>query len=132
MAITIGRTWKLFAHRYERDGKVTYQHVGEQWWVEIHHIDRPVVAILVEEIIGDPFEPSVTHYGWEALSRPRPGDEDDPRNPLTVQLRASSDPSDPSRALMLLNVCFPAGIETEIQNGAGKLLALRITERPAE
>ena len=57
----VGRTWKLWAHRYE-SGKLW--NIGARRWVEIHQLTHPIVAVLVEEILGDPYAAEVTHYGW--------------------------------------------------------------------
>ena len=118
--IAIGRTWELWAHRDGNGGKL--RHVGARAWVEIHRLPQPIVAVLVEEILGDPYASDVTHYAWEDLERPRD-------KPSMVQIRATSDPANPTRALMLLDMCFPGGLRGAIDAGRGKLLALRITER---
>ena len=116
----IGRTWKLWAHRYA-SGK--HWHVGGRKWVEIHRLDHPIVAVLVEEILGDPYADEVTHYGWQyALgSRYRHGDV-----PTMIQVRTGSDPK---RARMFLDMCFPYGLDAETAKGDGAVVAMRITER---
>ena len=96
--------------------------VGVQRWVEIHLLDHPIVPVLVEEILGDPYAPEVTHYAWEDRARPRD-------RPAMVQIRAGTDPS---RAMMFLNMCFACGIQAAVAAGQGKVLALRITERAEE
>ena len=82
-AITVGRTWQLWAHRYE-SGK--FHNVGKRRWVELHLLDRPVVPVLAEEVLGDRLDPAVTHYGWQDAEerRHRAGDE-----PTVVQVRAA-------------------------------------------
>lgn len=118
--MSTGRTWKLWAHRYE-SGKLL--HIGQRRWVEIHQLSCPIVPVLAEEVLGDPYAPEVTHYGWQYVegSLFRHGDA-----PTMIQIRASSDPE---RAMGLLNICFPGGIEGALAKGDGSVVALRITER---
>ena len=121
--IQVGRTWKLWAHRYE-SGELW--HVGQRKWVELHQLDHPLVSVLVEEILGDPYTAEVTHYGWQYAegSRYRHGDV-----PTMIQVRTGNDPKDPKRALMFLDMCFPYGIDAEVKSGDGSIVAMRITER---
>ena len=116
----VGRTWKLWAHRYA-SGKLW--HVGDRGWVEIHQLDHPIVAVLVEEFLGDPYAAEVTHYGWQyALgSRYRHGDV-----PTMIQVRTGSEPN---RARMFLDMCFPGGVDASVARGDGSVVAMRITER---
>ena len=116
--ITIGRTWELWAHRYA-NGKLW--NVGKLRWVELHLIKEPIVPVLVEEVIGDPLVPEVSHYAWEANDTPR-------THPAMIQIRTGA-PNEPSRAMMFLDMCFPYGLKAEVAAGRGKVLALRITER---
>jgi hypothetical protein len=122
----IGRTWKLWAHRYA-SGK--FHHVGARKWVELHGITHPLVPVLVEEILDDLYVSEITHYGWQYAegSRHRHGDA-----PTMIQVRAGNDPKDPKRALMLLSMCFPYGLDAAIKDGDGNVIALRITERQEE
>lgn len=121
----VGRTWQLWACRYE-NGKL--RHVGSRKWVELHQLAHPVVAVLVEEILGDPYADEVTHYGWQYAegSRYRHGDA-----PTMIQVRTGNDPADPKRARMLLDMCFAYGIDADIERGEGRMVALRITEGAA-
>ena len=116
----VGRTWKLWAHRYE-SGELW--HVGQRKWVELHQLDHPIVAVLVEEILGDPYAAEVTHYGWQYAegSRYRHGDV-----PTMIQVRTGSDPK---RARMFLDMCFPYGVDASVERGDGNIVAMRITER---
>ena len=118
---SVGRSWSLWAHRYE-SGELW--HIGDRGWVELHQLQDPIIHVLVEEILGDPYVPEVTHYGWQD-SKDKPGDP-----PTMIQVRTGTDPSDPRRALMFLNMCFPYGLDAAIKHGDGSLVALRITERP--
>lgn len=119
----VGRTWKLWAHRYE-SGKLW--HVGAREWVKLHGLDHPLVAVLVEEILGDPYAPEVTHYSWQYVegSKYRHGDV-----PTMIQVRTGNDPAQPKRALMFLDMCFTYGLGAAIAKGDGNVVALRITER---
>jgi hypothetical protein len=119
----VGRTWKLWAHRHENE---KLWHVGEKRWVALHQLTHPLVPVLVEEILGDPYAPEVTHYGWQYIegSRYRHGD-----TPTMIQIRTGDDPKDPKRALMFLNMRFPYGLAAAIEKGDGNVVPLRITER---
>lgn len=120
----VGRTWQLWAYRYE-SGKLW--HIGARKWVELHQLQRPLVAVRVEEILGDPYAHDVTHYGWQYVegSRYRHGDA-----PTMIHMRAGTDPKDPRRSMMLLAMCFPYGLDAAIEKGDGNVLALRIAEQP--
>ena len=123
MSTSVGRTWKLWAHRQE-SGKLW--NIGSRRWVEIHQLSHPIVAVLVEEILGDPYAAEITHYGWQYVegSRYRHGDA-----PTMIHIRTGNDPKDPKRALMFLNMCFTYGLDAAIKSGDGNVVALRITER---
>jgi hypothetical protein len=122
----VGRTWQLWAYRYE-SGKLW--HIGARKWVELHQLSHPVVAVIVEEILGDPYADEVTHYGWQYIegSLYRHGDV-----PTMIQVRTGNDSKNPKRALMFLNMCFPYGIDAEIKSGDGNVVALRIAEQPED
>ena len=119
----VGRTWKLWAYRYE-SGELW--HVGVREWVKLHGLDHPLVAVLAEEILGDPYADEVTHYAWQYAegSRYRHGD-----TPTMFQVRTGNNPKDPKRALMFLDMCFPYGLDVETKKGDGTVVALRITDR---
>jgi len=118
-----GRTWKLWAHRYESGA---LWHIGKRGWVEIHQLPHPIVPVLVKEVLGDPYAPEVTHYGWQYVegSRYRHGDA-----PTMIQVRSGTTPE---RAMMMLDMCFPCEIRAMIERGDGNVVALRITERQEE
>lgn len=115
------RAWQLWAHKYQT-GQLW--HIGERSWVALHGVSHPIVPVLVEEVLGDPYAPRVTHYGWQYApgSKYRRGDA-----PTMIQVRAGTDPG---RAMMLLEMCFPYGLHILIERGEGAVLALRITEDP--
>ena len=84
------------------------------------------VLVLVEEILDDPYDPEVTHYGWQHVegSKYRHGDA-----PAMIQVRTGSDPKNPKCALMFLDMCFTYGLAAALAAGAGSVVALRISER---
>jgi hypothetical protein len=116
---TIGRTWQLWATRRENGA---LWNVGARPWVKLHGLKDPIVAVFVEEVLGDPYAPEVTHYAWEYHDKPE-------RSPMMVQIRTGDSPK---RAMMFLNMCFAYGVKAAIDRGEGKILALRITERNEE
>jgi hypothetical protein len=125
--MTVGRTWKLWAHRYA-DGALW--NVGDRDWVELHGLPDPIVPVLVEEFLGDRYADEVTHYGWEdAPSKRSVFDERKDDVPAMIQVRTGNDPQDPNRALMFLQMCFPYGIGAAVERGDGQVIAMRITER---
>jgi hypothetical protein len=113
---TVGRTWALWAHRYE-SGKLW--NIGQRPWVELHGLKEPIVPVMVEEILGDPYMADVTHYGWQDADKPN-------REPSLIQIRTGTDPV---RSMMALDMCFPYGLKAAIEHGDGSVVALRITER---
>jgi hypothetical protein len=119
--MTTGRTWDLYACRYV-SGK--FMHIGEKRWVELHQLTEPIVSVRVEEILDDPIRPDVTHYGWEytdgsALAQRLAG------RPSMIQIRAGE-----KHPMGLLAMCFPYGLEAQIESGEGRVIALRVTEQP--
>ena len=70
-------------------------------------------------ILGNPYAPEVTHYGWQDV-------HDDV--PVMIQIRTGSSPK---RAMMFLSMCFPYGVNSAVKAGEGRVVGLRITERPA-
>jgi hypothetical protein len=117
----VGCTWALWAYRYENGA---FWHIGDRNWVKLHQLQNPLVPVLVEEILGDPYVPEVTHYGWRYAegSQYRHNDV-----PTMIQIRTGADPK---RAMMFLSMCFPYGLDIVIKQGDGNVVALRITERP--
>lgn len=114
-----GRTWELWAYRHENGN---LWHIGERPWVQLHRLPHPLVPVLVEEVLGDPYAPEVTHYGWQCAegSTYRHGDI-----PTMIQIRTGSDPR---RAMMFLSMCFPYGLNDAVKRSDGNVIALRITE----
>lgn len=118
-AVKTGRTWKLWAYRYE-DGKLW--HIGKRSWVELHQLSRPLVPVLVEEILDDLYAPEVTHYGWQENEGKR-------EVPSMIQVRTGTTVT---RSMTFLDMCFPYGLKVAIDRGDGAVVALRITERKEE
>ncbi len=120
----VGRTWELWAYRYEGG---EFWHIGGRPWVKLHQLPCPLVPVLVEEMLDDPYAPEVTHYGWQYAegSRYRHSDV-----PTMIQVRTGMGPQ---RAMMLLSMCFPYGLEEAVARKGtedeGAVVALRITER---
>lgn len=92
-------------------------------------LSHPLVAVLVEEILGDLYAPEVTHYSWQYVegSQYRHGDAF-----TMIQVRTGGDLKDPKRALMFLSMCFTYGLDAAIAKGDGAVVAMRITRRVAE
>ena len=120
---SLGRTWKLWAYRYESGA---LWHVGERKWVELHQLGHPLVAVLAEEILDDLYADEITHYGGQYVESScyRHGD-----TPTMIQARTGNDPKDPKRALMYLDMCFTYGLDAALKSGDGNVVAMRITER---
>lgn len=114
---SIGRTWNLYAS----SSRSTYWHIGPKRWVELHLLDHPIVPVLVEEWLGDVRDPSVTHYGWES------GEIVDGKCGVSgismIWPRARGGDCSP---WVSLGMCFPYGMQAEIDAGKGKMIALRI------
>lgn len=112
------RGWKLFA---SRDEKGQFWYVGSKFFVRLHDKERDgwtTVPVFVEEHLGDPLAPEVTHHGWldahktdhyptEGMTWPRTGDH---------------------WPCVNLKVCFPYGWQEAVRKGDGQLIALRIVE----
>lgn len=110
------RTWNLYATRSARSG--TLQHIGALWWVKLHGLREAIVPVLVEERTDAPEATDVTHYGWEDFETRREA-------PSLIYSRTGA----PHSPWMLLDMCFPYGLQAAIERGRGQMLALRITER---
>jgi hypothetical protein len=85
--------------------------------VEIHGLSHPIVAVHVREHDGDPRDPEVTHYGWEA-----------PDKPDKVTMIWPRTRGEHLLPWMSLDICFPGRMQTAIDRGDGKMIALCITE----
>jgi hypothetical protein len=95
----------MWAH----DHRHGYQHIGEKWWVEIHGLPDPVVAVHVAEVAED--SPDGTHWGW-------------------MDARKESEPPSMIWAFRgAFDACFPYGPDLEVEHGKGRIVRLRITAR---
>lgn len=119
-------SWQLWATR-GKDG--TFRNIGERRWVLLHYSADPTVPVTVTEVSGDLHTREITHYGWRySKSSPyRRGDV-----PTMIQRRVPSGADEPRKALMLLDLCFPCGLDSAIKQGAGEIVALRVKERQDE
>jgi len=118
-----GRTWNLHAHA----SRGTYWHIGTERWVKLHGLTDPVVPVLLEEWLGDPRDPEVTHYGWEYNAKPGSGEYNaKPGSVTMIYPRAKGERPD-LLPWLSLNMCFAYGMQAEIDAGKGKMVALRIT-----
>lgn len=110
----MSRTWDLWAQR----NLGTHWHIGDKRWVEIHGLSHPIVAVHVREHDGDPKDPEVTHYGWEPADKPD----------KIIMIWPRTHGAEHLPPWMSLHMCFPYGIQAAIDHGAGKMIALCITE----
>jgi len=95
--------WRMWAHRYD-DGDL--HNLGERWWVEIHGLREPIVEVDVVEVADD--DPAATHWGWMD-----PGDTE----PVMIYPRE-----------FLFSMCFPYGVQAEVDAGKGRVVRLAVTE----
>ncbi len=95
--------WRMWAHLYD-NGEL--HNLGERWWVEIHGLPDPIVPVDVVEVQAD--DPSATHWAW------MDGDRDEPQ---MVYPRES-----------LFSMCFPYGVQAEVDAGRGRVVRLAVME----
>lgn len=99
--------WRMFAH----SRKGSYEHLGEQWWVEIHGMPDPIVEVEVREVAAG--SPDGTHWGWiDADGR-------DGGKPIMIwAFRGAFDAQ------------FPYGPAAEVERGKGRVVRLAVREVP--
>lgn len=98
------KSWDMYAHENTRDnGEKWFAHVGEKKWVELHMLKEPIVAVKVT------LDEKGTYWGWMHSSKDKP---------------SMIYPS-----LKLLEMCFPYGLEIEVEHGNGKAVRLTIVRR---
>jgi hypothetical protein len=95
-------TWEMHAHKYE-SGQLW--NLGPRWWVEVHGLSDPIVAVTVEET---PESEAPTHWGWLKTGKDTP------------------EMIYPRR--FLLEMCFPYGIAAEVEAGRGREMRLTVRE----
>ena len=115
---TAGRTWDFYAHARGS----TYWFVGAKPWVELHGLTDPVVPVIAEEWLGDVRDPEVTHYGWEYTGKP---------GSVTMIWPRARGREDLTPWLSL-GMCFPYGMQAEIEAGKGQMVALRIAQKASD
>lgn len=98
----VGR-WHMFAHRYDNGG---LHNLGVRRFVEAHGVAAPIVEVDVAEVHD--YDPAATHWGWM-----RPTDT----QPVMVYPHE-----------VLFRVCFPYGVQAEIDAGKGRIVRLAVTE----
>ncbi len=76
-------------------------HIGAEPWVKLHQLDHPIVPVQVEEWLGDPLAPEVTHYAWEPAIDEHAARKTD--RPQMIQVRTGTG----DRSMMFLDMCFP-------------------------
>ena len=118
----MSRTWNLWAYYW----RGTYWHIGAKNWVELHGLSHPLVAVRVSEHGGDPRDPKVTHYGWEATDKP------DKVTMIWPRAHGERVQGEKLTPWMSLDICFAYGIQAAISHGDGKMLSLCITEAPEQ
>lgn len=94
---------------------------GELWWVKLHGFKDPIVPVLVEELTGDPRSSEATHYGWWDFALLTQKESKVPEMIFPRSDRLNS-------PWALLDMCFTYGMQSRIDLGAGRMMALRITE----
>ncbi len=91
-----------------QEGKVWYFHLSpNQWWVEIHGVNKPIVPLRVRERIDG--DPESNYWGWL-----------DTKKPDTYTMIW------PSK--MQLDMCFPYGPDAETALGRGRCVNLMVEE----
>lgn len=97
-----------YAHRVERPGGPVYLHASpRRWWVVLHGLPDPVVALRLREWReGDP---PCRYWAWVYAKRPEE---------YTFVW--------PSRGQV--SICFPDGVEVAESRGVGRLVRLHVEE----
>lgn len=97
--------WRMCAHRYE-NGEL--YNLGSRRYVEFHGVPKPIVEVDVTEVADD--NSTATHWGWM-----RPADTE----PVMIYPRE-----------VLFRICFPYGVQAEVDAGKGRVVRLAVTEVP--
>lgn len=95
--------WRMFAHRYENGD---LRNLGSRRYVEAHSVWAPIVEVSVAEVPDG--DPAATHWGWMAT---------DATEPVMIYPRE-----------VLFRVCFPYGVQAEVDAGKGRVVRLAVTE----
>ncbi|ACU71891.1 hypothetical protein Caci_2982 [Catenulispora acidiphila DSM 44928] len=103
MSGTEAGTWRMFAHRYDSGD---LHNLGSRRYVEFHGVSAPIVEVDVVEVSDD--DPTATHWGWMGM---------DITEPVMIYPRE-----------VLFRVCFPYGVQAEVDAGKGRVVRLAVTE----
>lgn len=93
----------MFAHRYDNGD---LHNLGVRRYVEAHGVNAPIVEVDVVEVPDGDL--AATHWGWM-----RPDDT----QPIMIYPRE-----------VLFRVCFPYGVQAEVDAGKGRVVRLTVTE----
>lgn len=95
--------WRMWAHRYDNGD---LHNLGSRRYVEFHGVPKPIVEVDVVEVAeGDS---AATHWGWI-----RAGETE----PIMIYPRE-----------VLFRVCFPYGVQAEVDAGKGCVVRLAVSE----
>jgi hypothetical protein len=97
--------WNLYANKYP-NGR--FSHVGRKRWVELHNCGEIYPVTVSEDPEGD-------YWGWRDASKP----VSDP--PCMIQ-----------QARIVLDMCFPYGVDNAIETKQGSIVRLTIVPRSEE
>lgn len=93
----------MYAHRVERDGGVVYEHLDpDRRYAESHKLDYPIVEVTVAEGEDGPY------YGWV---------DTDEQVPTMIHAHR-----------ILFSMCFPYGVQAEVDAGKGRVVRLTVEE----
>jgi len=95
--------WRMWAHRYDNGD---LHNLGSRRYVEAHGLRKPIIEVDVAEVSDD--DPAATHWGWM-----RPTDTE----PVMIYPRE-----------VLFRVCFPYGVQAEVDAGKGRMVRLAVAE----
>ena len=95
--------WRMYAHRYDSGD---LHNLGSLRYVQAHGVSKPIVEVDVTEVAED--DPAATHWGWLRAN-------DD--TPVMIYPRE-----------VLFRVCFPYGVQAEVDAGKGRVVRLAVTE----
>lgn len=94
--------WEMYAYKCEGKNGTFFEHPGNKWWVELFHLDEPIVKIRLTA------DPEGQYWGWLDKGKTKP---------CMIW---------PSEAQF--SMCFPYGYKLEEERGAGKVVRLKIEE----
>lgn len=95
--------WRMWAHRYNNGD---LHNLGSRRYVEAHGLTNPILEVDVVEVADD--DPATTHWGWMQAGK---------TEPVMIYPRE-----------VLFRVCFPYGVQAEVDAGRGRVVRLAVTE----